>query len=139
PNFLYLSENSRLVVHQNVVARGVALLDITELLLLVDVYQHISLDGLGDAGALDLARLENDVAVGQDNRPRPAAELLENVERSRVQPIGERVIHQIRGHRQQMDVLWVLHAIALQGAEIVAIAQIIEQLLEDRPIAVATR
>src|SRR6267143_1078761 len=139
PDFLYLSQNSRLIVHQNVAARGVALLDIVQLRLLVDVDQHVSLDGLGDAGALDLARLEDDVPVGKDDRPRPAAEALEHVECSRVQPIGERVIHQIRGHRQQMDVLWMLDPIALQGAEIVPVAQIAEQLLEDRPVAVATR
>src|SRR5262252_7813252 len=123
PNFLYLSENSRLVVHQNIVARGVAPLDIIELLLLVDVYQHVALDGLKDAGALDLARLKDDVAVGEDDRSRPAAKPLENVERSRVEPIGERVIHQIRRHRQQMDVFWMLDPIALQGAEIVAVAE----------------
>src|ERR1700730_13757279 len=139
PNFLYLSQNSRLVVHQNVAARGVALLDISQLLLLVDVYQHVSLDGLEDAGALDLARLEDDIPIGKDHRPRPASEALENIERSRVEPIGEGVIHQIRRHRQQMDVLRVLDPIALQGAEIVPVAQIAEQLLEDRPIAVATR
>ena len=36
-----------------------------------------------------------------------------------------------------MYVLGVLDPIALQGAEIVAVAQIGEELLEDRPVAVA--
>src|SRR5258708_26387360 len=89
PDPLYLGENSRLVVHQNVVARRVALLDIAELLLLVDVYQHVALDGLEDAGALDLTRLKDDVAVGQDHRPRPAPEPLDNIELCRIESIGE--------------------------------------------------
>src|ERR1700730_5228271 len=139
PNFLYLSQNSRFVVHQDVVSRGVALLDIIQFLLLVDVYQHVSLDGLKDTGALDLARLEDDVAVGQDHRPRPAAEPLKNVERSRVQPIGKRVIHQVRRHRQQMEVLGVLDPIALQGTEVIPVAQLGHQLFENCPIAVAAR
>ena len=54
-----------------------------------------------------------------------------------IEPIGERVIHQIRGHRQQMDVLRMLDPIALQGPEVVAVAQLVEQLLEDRPVAIA--
>ena len=36
-----------------------------------------------------------------------------------------------------MYVLRVLDPIALQGAEVVAVAQIGEELLEDRPVAVA--
>ena len=36
-----------------------------------------------------------------------------------------------------MDVLRVLDPIALQGAEVVAIAEFREQLLEDSPVAVA--
>ena len=36
-----------------------------------------------------------------------------------------------------MDVLWMLDTIALQGPEIIAVAEIGEQLFENRPITVA--
>ena len=50
-------------------ASRVALGDVIELFFFVDVDQHVALDGLGNAGPLDLARLEDDVAIGQDDRP----------------------------------------------------------------------
>ena len=59
----------------------------------MNVYQHMALDGFGDAGTLHFARLEDHVAIGKDNRPRPTTKTLEDVERSRVESIGERVIH----------------------------------------------
>ena len=71
--FFDCGQNSRHVVDQDVMAGRIALLDVIELLLFVDVDQHAALDRLKDAGALDLARLEDDVAVGQDDSPTPAA------------------------------------------------------------------
>ncbi|HUC70131.1 MAG TPA: hypothetical protein VMS01_02960 [Stellaceae bacterium] len=118
-------------------ASRVALGDVIELFFFVDVDQHVALDSLGNAGALDLARLEDDVAIGQDDRPRPAAQSFQHIERTRIYPIGKRVIDQPRGHRQEMNVLGVLDPIALQGSEIVAVAEIGEELLKDRPVAVA--
>jgi hypothetical protein len=91
----------------------------------------------GDARALDLPRLEDDVAVGEDHRaPRPP-EPPEHVERARVQPVRERIVHQERGHREEVDVERVLDAVALQRAEVVAVAELRHQVLEDRPVAVA--
>ena len=54
---------------------------------------------LGDPRALDLARLKHDVPIGEDDRRRPLAEALENIEGLRVEAVGERIIHQVRGHR----------------------------------------
>ncbi len=104
----------------------------------MDVNQHIAIDRFKDAGALDLARLEDDVAVGEHDRSPPATQPLEDVEGSGIEPIGEGVVHQIGGHRQELYISRVLDPIALQRAKIVAVAQIGEQLLEDRPVAVAT-
>ena len=56
---------------------------------------------------------------------------------SGIQPVGERVVHEEGGHRQQLDLARVLDAVALEGAEIVAIAQLREQILQDPPIAIA--
>jgi len=78
PKFSLPQPEFALVVHQDVVARGVAMLDIIELLLLVDVNKARFPSTVSKMPrALDLARLKDDVAVGQDNRPRPVAEPLE--------------------------------------------------------------
>jgi hypothetical protein len=53
-------------VHEHVVTGRVALLDVVQLPLLVDVDEHVALDRLEQPGTLDLARLEDHVAVGQD-------------------------------------------------------------------------
>lgn len=69
PSLFDCGQNSRLVVDQDVMAGRIALLDVAEFLLFVDVDQYAALDRLKDAGALDLARLEDDVAIGQDDSP----------------------------------------------------------------------
>ncbi len=68
-----------------------------------------------------------------------AAKLLQDLERAREQPVGEGVVQNEGGHRQELDLERVLLAIALQGAQIVAIAELREQILLDPPIALARR
>src|SRR5271166_3510888 len=63
PDLFDRGQNSRLVVDQDVMGGRITLLDVGEFLLLVDVYQHVPFDRVEDARALDLARLEYDVAV----------------------------------------------------------------------------
>src|SRR5205807_1712559 len=82
------------VVHQHVVLGRVAPLDVVELTLLVDVDQDVAVHRLGQTRALDLARLEDRVAVGQDGRRSPGAEALQDVERVWVEAVRERVVDQ---------------------------------------------
>src|SRR4030095_7306633 len=137
PDILDRVQDPRLVVHENVMARGIALLDIIQRLLLVDVDQHVALHRLGDPGPLDLAGLEDNVAVRQDHGGAPGAEPLQDVERSRVEAIGEGIVDEERRHRGEVDVPRVLAPVVLQRPEIVAIAELHEQRLEDRPVPVA--
>ena len=65
-------------------ARRVALFHVLEFLLLVDVDQHMAVDRFRNSGALALARLKDDVAVGQNGGRPPTAQALENIERLRV-------------------------------------------------------
>jgi hypothetical protein len=60
---------------------------------------------------------------------------LEHVERLRVEPVGERIVHQERRRRQQARIPRILHPIALQRAEVVGIAELRPEPLEDRPVA----
>src|SRR6266481_4340127 len=62
--------------------------------------------------------------------------MFEDLEGTRVQAVGERVIDQIGRHGEEVYVLLVLDPIPLQGAEVVAVAEFGEQLLEDSPVAV---
>ena len=78
PDLLDRGQDAQLVVDQHVVTGRVALLDVVQLLLLVDVDEHAAFDRLEEPGALDLARLEDHVAVGQDDRRSPGAEVLDH-------------------------------------------------------------
>src|SRR5262249_42090332 len=99
--------------------------------------EDVALARLEEPRALDLARLEHDIPVGQDDRRSPAAKPFDDVERSRVQAVGEWVVHQVGGHCEQVDVRRMLDTVALQGAEVISISELREQLFKDRPIAVA--
>ena len=69
-------------------------LDIIQRLFFVNVDEHVAFHRFGDAGAFDLARLKNHVAVREDYRLSPRAKPLNYVERSTIETIGERVIHE---------------------------------------------
>src|SRR4051794_9396877 len=71
PDLFHRVQDAQLVVHEDVVSSRVAILDVVQLQLRMDVNQHTALDGLVQPGALDLPGLEDDVAVGQDDRLPP--------------------------------------------------------------------
>ena len=58
-----------------------------------------------------------------------------HVERFGIQAIGKRIVDQVRRQVQHVRIARVLVAIALQGAEVVGVAQLVAQLLEDLPVA----
>ena len=88
PRLLHGREDPHLVVHEHVALGGVAPLDVLELLLLVDVHEHVAAEGVPEAGAPDLPRLEDDVAVREDDGPSVRARPLDDVERVRVEPLA---------------------------------------------------
>src|SRR5438477_4950660 len=115
----------------------VAPLDVIELLLLVDVDQYVTLDRLEDPRPLHFARLKHDITVRQDDGLPPAAKPLDDIERPRVEAVRKRVVDQIRGHCEEVDVRRVFDPVALKGPEVIAISELGKQLFEDRPVAVA--
>ena len=88
----------------------------------MDVNQHAALDGLVQPRALDLPGLEDDVAVGQDDRLPPGLDPVDQIQRGREQAIGEGIGQQVEGNLQEVRVARVLGPIALQGAEVIRIA-----------------
>src|SRR5215470_11738398 len=109
-------------------------LDVVELLLLVDVDEHSPLDRLEQTGALHLERLEDDIAVGQDHRRAESADVLERIERAREEPVRERIIDEVGRDRKQVRLARMLHAVALESAEVVGISELSAELLEYLPV-----
>jgi Integrase core domain len=138
PDLLDGVKDAQLVVHQNVVLGREAPLDVVQDLLLVDVdQQHVSVGDSGQPSMFDLAWLKDDIAVRQDHGRAKAAQPLQHARGTRVQPVGERVVHEEGRHGQQLYLARVFDAEALKGADIIAIAQLLHQAFEDRPIAIA--
>ena len=143
PDRLHRREDALLVVDHHVAARRKVAGDDVEHLFLVDEDQDAVVDRGAQARALDLARLEDDVAVGQDHRRAEPAEARDDVERARIEPLGERIVDEEARHRQQpvrgraarLDV----GAVALQRAEVVGVAELAAQRLELDPVAIGAR
>jgi hypothetical protein len=117
------------------VARRVATLHVGQLLLLVDVDEDVPPDGLEESGTLDLARLKNHVPVREDDDRPPLPAMLYHVERVREEPVREGVFDEVGRDGEQVRVVGVLDAVALEGAEVVGVAQFGAQLFEDDPVA----
>jgi hypothetical protein len=60
----------------------VALLEIIQHLFFVDVDQHPAFDGFPQPGTLDLARLEDNVAIRQDDWQSLGAKMRDDIERA---------------------------------------------------------
>src|SRR5215472_5719621 len=61
--------------------------------------------------------------------------MLDHVERVGVKPRGERIVDHEVGNGEQSGVAGILNSILLQSAQIVGVAELRPQLLEDVPIA----
>ena len=77
--------------------------------------------------------LEDDVPIGQNRRPPPFLHPRDDVERVRVKPVGEGIVDQEMRDGEDTQVEGKGGAVALQGAEIVGIAQPGAQLFKQRP------
>ena len=133
PGLLDRCKNSEFVIHQHIVISWISTLHILERFLLVNIDQHVPFDGFKNTGALNLARLKYHVAVGQNDRPAPLPESFQHVERSGIKAVGERVIDEEVGRRDQMRFVRVFDSEALQSAEVIAITKLVEEFLLNRP------
>src|SRR4029077_598323 len=104
----------------------------------VNVDEHMSPDGFVDSRALDLTRLKDHVTIRKDHGLPPTPQPIQHVESTRIESVGEGIIHQVGGHSQQTNVRRMLNPITLQSAEVIAIAQFFKEGLEDLPLTVPT-
>src|SRR5215813_14356935 len=112
-------------------AGRVAPLHICKLLLLVNVDQDIALKCFGNAGAIDLERLKDHVAIGEHDRLAPFSYVLHDVEGIGIKAGSEGIIDHETGDGEEPGFIGKLYAIALQRAEVVSVAQFGAKLLED--------
>src|SRR5208337_4215220 len=68
----------------------------------------------------------------------PTPQPIQHVESTGIKPVAEGIIHQVGGHSQQTNVRRMLNPITLQSAEVIAIAQLFKEALEDLPVTVST-
>src|SRR4030095_15659154 len=91
PDFFDRAKNARLVIHEDIVLSRGTTLEVIQRPLFVNVDQHMTFHRFEDAGAFDLSRLKDHVAVRQDYRLSPRAKLLKHVHRSGDKKISEGV------------------------------------------------
>ena len=135
PDLLDCREEPDLVVDQHVASGRIAPLDVLELLLFVDVDEHVASERRPEAGPPDLVRLEDDVAVREEHRPAPFVQAFDKLECAVVQPRRERVLDQPLRHAEQMRVVRISGPEALQCAQIVGVAELCAEQLELVPVA----
>ena len=115
----------------------VAALDGREHLLLVEIDHHAALHGIPQPRAHNFARLENHITVRQDGRGAGPAAVRHGSQGARVQAAREWIVDEKPRHSQQLGVIRIFHAIALQGAEIVRIPELGAKCLEEGPVTLA--
>ena len=112
-------------------------LDVGELVFLMHVDQHVARERVPQAGTGDLARLKDGVAVGENDGLSPLPHILDDLERVRVEALGERIVDKPVGGGQEGRIMKALNPQALERAEVVGIAELRAQRLEDCPITLA--
>ena len=139
PRLLDRAQDAQFVIDDHVVRRRIAPLDGIEHPFLVQVDEHAPADRVPQPGALHLARLKYHIPVRENDRNARAATTRQRCQRTRIQALRERVIDQEERDQQQLRVVEVFQAVALQRPQIVGVTELIPQLLEDGPVALATR
>ncbi|MGK2934279.1 MAG: hypothetical protein ACSLFE_03425 [Gemmatimonadaceae bacterium] len=66
------------------------------------------------------------------------AEARQHVESARVEPLSEGVVEQIRREEEQPRVVQVIETIPLQRTQVVGVAELAPELLEDGPVVVCS-
>ncbi len=126
-------EDPHLVVDEHVPLGRKAALDVVELLLLVNVDEH-GVDDVADAGLDCLSGLEDGVAVGEDDRGPEIAQSDQHLERARIEAIRERILEQVLGEGEQPGIPALRLPPLLHRAEIVAVPELDEAPLLNRPV-----
>src|ERR1700722_19495981 len=83
---------------------------------------------------MDLQRLKHDIPIRKNGDQTALLQIGDYVERLREQPLCERIIEQKQRQLEKVLFARALAPVTLESTEIVGVAQILLQLLEDLPI-----
>lgn len=95
---LHGRENAQFVVDHHVMPRRIVALHGVEHLLLVDVDQHAAGNSSPKARALNLARLKDHVAIGQDHSAPEGVQALDDIKGVRIEALRERIVDEEGRH-----------------------------------------
>ena len=129
-------EQLQLVVDHHVVPGGIGALHGVQLLLLVNAVEYVAAECAPDAGAHQLVRLKDAVAIGENHRKPPLPHMRDGGQRIGVEALGKRIVQEPGGQAQGADIVQVLQPEALQCAEEIDITMFAALLLENGPEAV---
>ena len=121
PLSLHGAEDPDLVVDEDVARSRVASLDILELVFLVDVDEDVVRD-VANAGSSDLARLEDRVTVREDDHGSGSPQAREDLECSRVQAVGVRVLEEELGEAEESWIHARRRPPLLHGTDVVPVS-----------------
>src|SRR5712671_3681834 len=99
----------------------------------------MSLRGVAKPAALELARLKDHITLRQDDRWSELTQPLHYIEGGREQSVAKGVLDEKRRQQQQFCFGPVFDSVALERANVVAIASLDEQILQDSRIAITRR
>src|SRR5579863_8224194 len=135
PDLFDRRQNATFVVDYAVTLGGNAPLDVVEGRFFVNIDQYTSRYRGGQTGALNFMRLKDDVTVREDDGGAKFGQPFQHVDGGRKEAIRKRIIDEVAGHGEQLDLARVLIPIPLQRAEVVAISELGEKVIEDLPVA----
>lgn len=138
PELFDCRQDAPFIVDDNVTLGGITPLDVIEGCFLVNVDQYTSRYRSGQAGASNLMGLKDDVTIRQDDGGAKIDQPFQNVDGGREQTIRKRIIDEVAGHGEQLDLARMLAPIPLQCSEVVAISELREKVIEDLPVAFAS-
>ena len=99
----------------------IALGDVLQFELFVDIDQHGSFESIVQSGAANLVRLKDDVSVGENYRSCVLLDTIHDLKRIRKQTFVEGIFQEEMRDCKDVQVAGVVCAVTLQGAEVICV------------------
>src|SRR3546814_1581793 len=106
--------------------------------LLVQINENRAINRLRQPRDVDLARLKDHVAVGEDRGLAPLSDVFDDLQCARIEALCERIVEQEAANGEDRRIVRLRTAIALQGAQVIRITEFGAQLLKNAPILLRT-
>ena len=135
PNFLNGSQNAQFVVDQNVMVCRIALRDVLQLELFVDIDQHGSCESIIKSRPANLMWLKDDISVRKNYRHGALLDTIHDLKRIGKQTLMERIFQEEMRNSEHVQISRIAYPVTLKGAEVICVPDFGPQLFENRPVA----